>query len=206
MLDFSLLYKFDKDMYYLPSEQEPILSADIGFFIGGNFVWCYDCGASEQAYNCLKQIDNINIVISHFHNDHTGNMLRLTNINEYYVGNYTYKHFNKGIVVDNDLYVEDNGLVHIFGLPNSHSKGSLAMEVNEKYVFIGDTSYGKRLNGHIVYNAQLLLEQYRKLSAIKADLCLQSHEMNNAVEKSMILAKFEKILSKRKKDEPNIIL
>lgn len=206
MLDFESLNKIDNSLYYLPSEEVPVLSADIGLFVGGKFVWAYDCGASEYAYSSLKNIENLKVVISHFHNDHSGNMRRLGNVVDYYVGKYTYNHFAIGNVISEDVYFEDLGLIHIFQLPNSHSKGSLAMEINEEYVFIGDSSYGKHVDRHITYNAQLLLEQYRKLQSIKAEKVILSHAMNSIVDKEQLLLKFDKILSKRKSSEPIIVL
>jgi len=206
MLNYELFNKIENSLYYLPSEESPILSADIGIFVGGKFVWSFDCGASDNAYNALNEIDNLNIVISHFHNDHAANLNNLTNFTDLYVGKYTFEHFKIGNVVREDIYFEDNGLIHIFPLPNSHSKGSLGMEINEKYIFMGDSTYGKHIDRHITYNAQLLLEQYHVLEHIKANKCLLSHDMQNIYDKETILAKFEKILSKRKSSESVIVL
>lgn len=206
MLDLSIFSKIEDNLYFLPSEDSPILSADIGLFVGGKFVWTYDCGASDRAYELLKSIDNLNITFSHFHKDHTENIYRLTNVSNNYVGNYSYKHFGFGTVITDDIYFEDEGIIHIFPLSNSHSKGSLAMEINDTYVFIGDSAYGKWVDKHLTYNAQLLLEQYRKLKTVNAEKCLVSHDKQFVIDKSEILAKFEKILSKRKSSEPIIVL
>ena len=206
MLVYDDLKQIDNDIYYLPSEEEPVLSADIGLFFGGNFVWSYDCGASKKACELMNRIDNKNIVISHFHKDHTYNINDITNVNQVYLSKYSFNHFKTGNVVDKDIWIEDKGLIHIFPLPNSHCKGSMAMEINEKYVFIGDSSYGKHIDKHLTYNVQLLTEQIKILSKIKADTCLVSHDPRYVVDKEEILAKFEKILSKSISGNPLIVL
>lgn len=206
MLDLDNLIKIEDKIYYLPSENAPVLSADIGVFIGGKFVWCYDCGASQQALYLMKSINNAKVTISHFHRDHTFNHTELSNIKDWYVSKYTCNHMNKGFIVENDLYIEDDGLIHIFPMPNSHCKGSLALEINEKYVFLGDSVYGKHIDRRLAYNQQLLIEQLKILNDIKADKCLVSHDENYIIDKADIIAKFEKILSKKKSGEPLIIL
>jgi len=206
MLDCSLLSKIDNDLYHLPSENAPVLSADVGVYFGGKFVWMFDCGASDYAYDFIRGGEQIRMVISHFHRDHSYNLNRLENISELYVGKYSFDHFKKGNIVTNELYFEDNGTIHIMPIPNSHSKGSLAMEINEEYIFLGDSVYGMRKDKHLMYNSQLLLEQYRLLQNVNADKCLISHDERYVVNKDEILAKFEKILSKRKSGEPMIVL
>ena len=53
---------------------------------------------------------------------------------EIYVGANTFKYSGKGTAVDSDLYIEDGVRLHLFQIPCCHAKGSLGLEVNEKYV------------------------------------------------------------------------
>ena len=92
----------------------------------------------------LKEINcdgkNINIVLSHFHLDHIGNLDKICGLwkndeaqdkghpqikdrIKIYQGEYTYKHTNKGEIVSDDMYI-DAGFhkFHIFQLPSCHSK------------------------------------------------------------------------------------
>ena len=200
------IINIDQDLFYLPSENDPVLSADVGIFSGGKALWLYDCGASDKACTLISGFEKVNVTISHFHRDHSFNLQRLNNVDSLYVSKYSFDYFKAGTIVTDELFIEDGGMIHIFPVPNSHCKGSLGMEINEKYVFLGDSVYGKHIDRRLAYNVQLLLEQYRLLERIKADKCIISHDEKCIIDKAEIIAKFDKILTKRKVGETMIVL
>ena len=121
---------------YIECSDDP-LSADIGIIRDGDAVWLYDVGSDERAISELT--GNYNVVLSHFHQDHTGNIGKL-NIKEAFVSPETIRHVQMGTVADKDIYI---GNLHIFPLPSSHCKGCLGLEVDETYAFVDDALYIK---------------------------------------------------------------
>ncbi len=106
---------------YIPCSNDP-LSADIGIIREGEETWLYDVGADERAIAGLT--GSYSIVLSHFHQDHTGNLERL-NPKALYVSGETKRHVGMGTVVERDIQI---GGLHIFPLPSSHCKGCLGLE------------------------------------------------------------------------------
>lgn len=66
--------------------------------------------------------------------------------------------------------------IHIFRIPSSHAKGCLGLEINEDYAFLGDSVYPGTGKGTPYYNPQILYEEIKLLSAIKAKQFLLSHK------------------------------
>ena len=73
-------------------------------------------------------------------------------------------------MVESDLYIDDGVKIHFFPLPSTHAKGSLGMEVDETYAFLGDGIYPMQKNGQALYNANLLADQLRVLHSLKAEV------------------------------------
>ena len=153
---------------YIECSDDP-LSADIGIIRDGDAVWLYDVGSDERAISELT--GNYNVVLSHFHQDHTGNIGKL-NIKEAFVSPETKRHVQMGTVADKDIYV---GNLHIFPLPSSHCKGCLGLEVEETYAFVGDALYSKFRDGYYIFNAQLVKDAIAVLKKLKAPYLLVSH-------------------------------
>ena len=153
---------------YIECSDDP-LSADIGIIRDGDAVWLYDVGSDERAISELT--GNYNVVLSHFHQDHTGNIGKL-NIKEAFVSPETKRHVQMGTVADKDIFV---GNLHIFPLPSSHCKGCLGLEVEETYAFVGDALYSKFRDGYYIFNAQLVKEAIAVLKKLKAPYLLVSH-------------------------------
>lgn len=157
-------------------------------------------------------------VISHFHTDHCDNLLRLPHDLPIYAGGYTVKRFRElpktrpevepftaMTAVDTDLYIDDGVKLHIFPLPSSHAKGSVGLEVDETYAFLGDAIYPKLLKDDPKgsYNVQLLIEEIRVLKALKADYVLLSHKPRFVQDKAGIIRYLEGILKKTRAAEAN---
>ena len=140
------MVKIDDIISYIPACRDP-LSADVGVITGNKKTWIFDVGSSESTLEEIQQIEREKaIVISHFHPDHMGNLQKI-NCPEIYVGANTLRYSGKGTVVDSDLYVEDGVRMHLFPIPCCHAKGSLGLEVNETYAFIGDATTPTRKAG-----------------------------------------------------------
>ena len=198
------MIKIDNIISYIPASESP-LSADIGVIKGSKKTWLFDVGASDEALNEIQSIDGEKVaVISHFHPDHMSNLSRLPDI-ECYVGSNTFKYSKRGIIVDSDLYIEDGAWLHLFPIPSSHAKGSLGLEVNEKYAFIGDATAPTTKARVTVYNAQKLYEEIKALDSMRAKYILQSHRMNHLYEKQEVVEKLKRIYAGRKSNEPFII-
>lgn len=208
----------DEKIGYIEASQNP-LSADIGIIRDAGVLWLYDVGNGDEGL--LKIPDGCHsVVISHFHPDHCGNILKV-DADKIYVSRETYKHIMKSvsladkdenaidelhiedrlIVVDKDIYL---GKMHIFLLPSTHAQGCLGMEVDEKYAFVGDAIYGKEKGGKHVYNAQLLKEEIEKLKSLKAEKLLISHHRGMLTDKNHMIAFLEKIYARREKNNPYI--
>ena len=182
---------------YIACSEHP-LSADIGIIRDGDAVWLYDVGSDERAI--LELTGNYNVVLSHFHQDHTGNLGRLS-IEKAFVSGETKRHVRMGTVVDRDISI---GALHIFPLPSSHCKGCLGLEVEETYAFVGDALYSKARDGYYVFNAQLVKEEIAVLKGLKAPYLLVSHYKGLIRPRDAVIAELEELYQSRDKDSAEI--
>ena len=199
--------------YITPSESP--LSSNVVVIEGSDDIWLYDVGNHPDVIEHLKEINcdgkNINIVLSHFYLDHIGNLDKICGLwkndesqdkghpqikdrIKIYQGKYTYKHTNKGEIVSDDMYI-DAGFhkFHIFQLPSCHSKGSVAMEVDGRYCFLGDALYPATKGPVREYNKSLLKEEINALEKIKAPYFMLSHKEPFARPNNVVMAWIEKI-------------
>lgn len=195
--------ELDKRIRYIPAKCDP-LSADVGLICGAENIWLYDVGADQHVLEGLNHITQKKaVVLSHFHPDHIENLTNLS-YDKLYVGDNTYKYTKAGTIVDDDIYIEDNCRLHIFKIPSCHAKGSLALEVDETYVFVGDALYPTTKKGEVVYNVQHLQEQIALLKKIKSDKILISHTKDFIYEKKNVIEQLEKIYATRQQNNPFI--
>lgn len=208
---------------YIESTSDP-LSAEVGVIRGKEKIWLYDVGnsgeAREEIRNLISPAQGIGgtppplfspvsalpcgVVLSHFHPDHIGNLSGLPDPLELYVGGNTWKYTKKGTVVTSDLYLEDGCTLHLFPLPSTHAKGSLGLEVDGEYAFLGDGLYPGRKGGRAVYNAQLLKYGIDVLKSLKAHTFLISHGNPFFQGKEETIRKLEEIFSGRENNQPYI--
>lgn len=199
--------------YITPSESP--LSSNVVIIEGSDCVWLYDVGNHPDVIELLKEINcdgkNINIVLSHFHPDHIGNLDKICGLWEnceaqdkgqpqtkdrirIYQGKYTYKHTNKGGIISEDMYIDaGTHRLHIFQIPSCHSKGSVAMEVDERYCFLGDALYPATKGAVREYNKSLLKEEINALEKIKAQYFMLSHKEPFARPENVVMAWIKKI-------------
>ena len=182
---------------YIECSDDP-LSADIGIIRNGDAVWLYDVGSDERAISELT--GNYNVVLSHFHQDHTGNIGKL-NIKEAFVSHETKRHVQMGTVADRDIYIDN---LHIFPLPSSHCKGCLGLEVDETYAFVGDALYSKFRDGYYILNAQLVKEEIAVLKKLKAPYLLVSHFKGMVRRRNEVIAELEELYHYRDKNSSEI--
>ena len=199
--------ELEKNISYIEPTQNP-LSANVVLIEGENNLWLYDVGNNP----CVPQIisafntsnKKINVILSHFHADHIGNLDKISYSNVYQ-GRLTYKYTKTGEILENDLYFRDGNMnLHIFPLPSSHAKGSLALEINEKYCFLGDGVYAMQKGEKRLYNAGILKEEIEILKNIKAQHFMLSHRNPFDNSKDSVIRLLDGIYAKRKSVEPYI--
>lgn len=184
---------------YLKASSDP-LSADVAFIKGNKYTWIFDVGANDESRDLIESIKGPKaVVISHFHQDHMGNLDRIK-YDLLYTGDFTYKKIKTGTVVKDEVYIDDGVKIHITSMPSSHCKGCLAMEIDEKYVFLGDSVYCFCKDGRPAYNKNILSEQIKSLNQLKAPYALLSHASIFIKKKSTVIKGLEYIHDRKTKD------
>ena len=175
---------------YIPATESP-LSADIGIIRDGGQTWLFDVGNSTAAIDGLS--GSFQVVLSHFHGDHTGNLKKL-DIQNLYVSGETRRHIGGGFLVKEDLFL---GAMHLFPIPSSHCKGCLGLEIDEAYAFVGDALYCKGKNGDYFYSTQLLRDEIAVLKKLKAPCLLVSHHPGLVRSREEVIAELEELYAQR---------
>ena len=175
---------------YIPATESP-LSADIGIIRDGGQTWLFDVGNGTAAIDGLS--GSFQVVLSHFHGDHTGNLKKL-DIQNLYVSGETRRHIGGGILVKEDLFL---GAMHLFPIPSSHCKGCLGLEIDEAYAFVGDALYCKGKNSDYFYSTQLLRDEIAVLKKLKAPCLLVSHHPGLVRSREEVIAELEKLYAQR---------
>lgn len=202
-----------KYCFYLPASEQP-LSADVGVVTGEEYTYVFDVGANEESLRLITGIrGKKRIVLSHFHYDHTDNLLRpalreelLSGQTELFVSAYTKQHLDIscGTVVTEPLVFCDGVTVELLPMPSSHARGCLVMNVNRELTFFGDAMYAMTKNKEAVYNAQLLQEEIDRLSRLQTQTILLSHRDPIAQPKERVLHTLQKIYEARHRSQPYI--
>ena len=180
------------------------LSAEVVLLEGREHLWLFDVGSSPDVLRQLQALPKRpRIILSHFHPDHMANWSKL-DWDELYVGNYTYVKTGCGTIVNKPIFIDDGLKMRIFPFPSSHAKGSLALEVDETYVFLGDGIYSKAKQGRPAYNVTLLKDGIDLLKRLKAQWLLLSHADPFLQRKEDVLEMLEGIYAQRKQGCPDI--
>ena len=144
---------------YLTPTEHP-LSANVVIIEGDAFLWGYDVGNHPAVSEILQKKSEqtgkeIRVILSHFHPDHIGNLSEIS-CEAVYQGKNTFRYTKTGTVIEEDTWFQDGDVwLHLFPIPSSHAKGSLALEVDETWCFLGDAAYATQKNGQTVYNCLL---------------------------------------------------
>ncbi len=200
---------------YLPATLEP-LSADVFFIESDDAVFIYDVGSCVAARERIEGItkDKI-IVLSHFHADHTDNLLKI-HFKELYAGRETIKHMGFGVQVIGETVLRADIPIRLVPLPSSHAKGCVVLCYGREYAFCGDALYtgDKRFfrgDGaeHVVksvYNAQKLKEMIGVLKGIDVKYFVLSHHEFPIRPKGEVIRSLELVYEGWVKDGPYIII
>lgn len=177
---------------YLPASENP-LSAEVVFVHGDEYEWIFDVGNCDEAYESIQSIKRRkNVVISHFHADHMGNISRIRYDN-LYGGRYTCKKCGDGTVVSSTIEIVDGCKITIFPIICSHAKGSVGMMINDETAFIGDATCGIVKNGVYMHNPDQLRELIKTLEKIPADKIFLSHRMKEAQNKEDVIKQLQAV-------------
>lgn len=131
------MYVINSRIKYLPATNDP-LSADVFFIDGNHYCYIYDVGNNDRSLFHINQIEKEkNIILSHYHKDHTGN---ITNIDyrNLYVGKTTFETIGKGTVIEDALTINDGVKIDIIHCISPHTDGSLIVTVDNEYTLIAD--------------------------------------------------------------------
>lgn len=190
---------------YIPATNEP-LSADVGIIKGDKYIWLFDVGNDITVANQINEINGIkNVIISHFHADHMGN-LQYVNYEKVFGGGYTINKISSGITVTENTTINDGVEITLFPIPSTHSKGCVGLQVNNEYAFVGDATYATRKNGKVIYNVSLLRETIVVLENIKAEKLLLSHKNELIESRENVISELKQIYSMRIQNEAYIVL
>lgn len=187
------LLKITDRISCFPHSEIP-LSADVGVIRCDDGFWIYDVGSTDETAAAINNLPGFkNVVLSHFHPDHAGNIERVM-YDMLYAGAFTCKRLGVGTAVEDHLFF-DNG-IHLFLLPSSHAKGCVGLEYGD-YAFLGDATYSMVKDGQIAYNTGILKEQIAVLKSLRADLLLLSHSEPFACHKTEVISRLEEIYALR---------
>lgn len=134
----------DQITYLTPTEIP--LSSNVVLIEGSHTLWVYDVGSHpvipEILWQKAAQIGKeIRVILSHFHPDHIANLPQIP-CAEIYQGKNTFRYTQKGTIVEKAIFIDDGSMqLQLFPVPSSHAKGSLALEVNHTWCFLGDAVY-----------------------------------------------------------------
>ena len=116
------------------------------------------------------------------------------------------KHTHIGSIIEDDVYIEDGkSVLHMFPLPSSHAKGSIALEVNDEYCFLGDGLYAMQKGFQSLYNTGILKEEIEVLKKVKAKNFMCSHKTPFGRSKAGVIRWLESIYNMKTKDNPYIL-
>lgn len=214
------LIKIEDNLYYLASEINPILSAEVTMYFDPDEIWIYDIGHSVKSKNllldmisyCEREKIACNIVSSHFHEDHMGNLEQLAGDFTLYTTKALIEHYKgltehiPNIILPSDNIFSVNTHIILYKIPSIHCKGCLGLEINKDYFLVGDSLYCKHIDGHVVYNQQLLRDQIKLFKSINAQKFIVSHDEKFVCDKEEVITKLEKILTYAVKDNAYIVL
>jgi len=167
---------------YLPASEDP-LSADVFFIEGEACTYVYDVGSCEAALQALRSEEKpLAVILSHFHQDHTGN-IRDVPFEDLYVGTFTGKKLGMGTVVRDCLTIDDGVRLEIRHCPSPHANGSLILTVNNTYTLVGDLYYTRP--GQV--DRGLAMHMLSVLKAVDTKFIVTSHEVEKVHEKADLL-------------------
>lgn len=201
---------------YIPASKNP-LSADVVLIEGEEYLYLFDVGNNEEVAAYLNTLPKKKkVILSHFHADHTGSIGRL-DFETVYAGPIMEKYYQyfvpgyekgqepeKYQTVTEVVKISDGVELEIHPVPASHAKGSLLVQVDGVYIFLGDAFYSRKKDKKAVYNVQLLKEKIKLLQELSGEKVFLSHEKRPIKAKNGIIRFLQRIYEKREKNQPYI--
>ena len=122
---------------YIPATCDP-LSADVYFIEGDKYCYIYDVGNDDNSLHHINEVEKEKIVVlSHYHEDHVGN-IDCINYRNLYVGKKTYETIGNGKLVEDVITINDGVKIEIIHCTSPHTDGSLILNVDNEYTLIAD--------------------------------------------------------------------
>ena len=122
---------------YIPATNDP-LSADVYCIEGNKYCYIYDVGNNDRSLQYVNQISKEKVVVlSHHHKDHVGNIADI-HYRDLYVGKKTYEVIGKGIIVEDELTINDGVRIDVIHCTSPHTDGSLIITIDNDYTLIAD--------------------------------------------------------------------
>ena len=160
---------------HLSASNEP-LSADVYLIDGNKYCYVYDVGNNDESLSIIEGISKDKVIIlSHYHQDHVGNVDKLQ-FRELYVGNLTYETIGKGTVVEDSYMIHDGITIEIKHCPSPHVSGSLIVTINKEYTLIADLYFTRQ-----VYDTALASEMLNTLESIDTKYFVVSHQVETSI-------------------------
>ena len=127
---------------YLPATCDP-LSADVYFIEGDKHCYIYDVGNDDNSLHHINEVKKEKIVVlSHYHEDHVGN-IDCINYRNLYVGKKTYETIGNGKLVEDVITINDGVKIEIIHCTSPHTDGSLILNVDNEYTLIADLYFAR---------------------------------------------------------------
>lgn len=159
----------------IPSSSEP-LSADVFVIEGEKNTYLFDVGNNQEALQAISALPKEKtVILSHPHQDHIGNLDRLSWKN-LYMGDATFEKLQKGTIVENKVTIRDGVVIEIRACPSPHTGGSLIATVNNEYTLLADLYFTRP-----VYDNQPAREMLSVLRELDTKYFVVSHQEGNCV-------------------------
>lgn len=206
MFSGSGMINLSQQISYWPASSEP-LCADIFIYEGREGIWLFDLGYGQAALERIRALPGpFQAVISHFHQDHMGNLPELEPAG-LWLGRYTLRHAGRhsGLARVVSETVEPEPGLKLFPIPSIHAKGCVGMQAGE-YALLGDATYCAKIHGRVGFNSTLLYDTIRTLEALSASKFVLSHGEPVVREREDVLGELRDAYSSRVQGEPYIFL
>lgn len=160
---------------YIPATNDP-LSADVYCIEGNKYCYIYDVGNNDRSLQYVNQISKEKVVVlSHHHKDHAGNIADI-HYRDLYVGKKTYEVIGKGIIVEDELTINDGVRIDVIHCTSPHTDGSLIITIDNEYTLIADLYFTRP-----PFDKDKAMKMLESLRNIDTKYFVISHQENEKV-------------------------
>jgi glyoxylase-like metal-dependent hydrolase (beta-lactamase superfamily II) len=120
------------------------------------------------------------VALTHFHDDHVGNLIYLPDGIEILASKNTSRYLNRParILTEDTLLDLGDYPLSLILVPSLHAKGCLDV-LAERYLFVGDSLYYRQSGVSYYYNPQIAYEMQKKVESIPFEVAISAHESPN---------------------------